>query len=227
MTTTTYDLAFSVGKSDKLGGFYPRLINVNIQAVQLCVFEPVAGRLFVFGKSEGEGDYQFISHGKPTPEFVTALKDQAEEACPQKSRVAVEEFGINVAYEENLKAHLEPVVIIEQSPIKVFKYLHYDQEENRHCYSIQFQNGWSFELRVRSVRDDIAMMAIDHLENCVVIDSVIYPIFGTYPIGMIEAEDAPGLAALKSLFDVYCLNVKRINLDKIEERQTKEAMLLR
>lgn len=228
MSETT--LAYSVGQNKKHGGFYPRLINVNEEFIDLMAHEPITGRIILLSKNEKptaedfSDQFEVFDVGRPGEEFLTALRDQSDEKLPVTSRVAVEEFGHSVIYDEKVPVRWVPSVTLEVSAVTGFSFIESKPLDGveMYTYLVTLANGWEFKLVVLSTRDPSLMREdIGFNSSSISINGVIHTLFQE-PRSHASAGKA-AYETLTAMVDIYCVKARFLDLDDLEIKQIKAA----
>lgn len=215
-------LAYGIGHAKKHHGFYPRLINITEDKIDKLAFDPVTGALILLAKNDEQVrddqlDYfDVLEVFYPHQEFVTALRDQANDDCRVLSKVAVDEMARNImGIGSKKKVDWVETVTLEVSKISAFEFVKRD-DHGQYIYRVELANGWNFTLIVISERDPGAMTNIGHTDTILGIDTAMIELFpqARSHSKRIEAVKQTYIAT----FDIYCLKRRAIYLDDYEEK---------
>lgn len=207
-------LAYGIGHATRHKGFYPRLINATEDKIEKLAFEPHSGALMLLSRAEDKNNpnpFSVIDVFYPNREFVTALRDQANDDCRLLSRVAVDELARNIMkIAEHQKVTWIEAVTLEVSDIRDFTFVKRDAH-GQYIYRVTLENGWHFTLIVLSEREPEAMTKIGHTDKLLGIDDVMIELF---PQARSHAKHDRALKeTYQNALNVYCLKRVAMNLD--------------
>lgn len=207
-------LAYGIGHSKKHRGFYPRLINATEEKIRKLAFEPRTGALLLLSledKSSNPDPLNLVDVFYPNSEFVTALRDQANDECRLVSKVAVDEMALNImGLGGDKKVGWVEAVTLEVSDICDFSFVKRDTH-GQYIYRVSLENGWHFTVIVLSEREPEAMEKIGHTDKLLGIDDVMIELF---PQARSHAKHKLALKeTYQNALNVYCLKRVAIDLD--------------
>jgi hypothetical protein len=182
---TTRSLGYSIDQGADETDYIARLINPSAKRADLAFFDPGTGVISLY-TNDGDDVVQFDS-GYPTDDFIVAMRNHREENGLPVYQVVVEELGIDVAAGNlNLESpgrplHKMEVFVLEESPIVGFSPAGYNAESGRYLYTVNLENGHTFELSARtSFRSSSMMNDTKYDRNKVYIDDVGYDFFARH-----------------------------------------------
>lgn len=221
-------LAYGIGHAKKHHGFYPRLINITEDKIDKLAFDPVTGALILLAKNDEQVrddqlDYfDVLEVFYPHQEFVTALRDQANDDCRVLSKVAVDEMARNImGIGSKKKVDWVETVTLEVSRISAFEFVKRD-DHGQYIYRVELANGWNFTLIVISERNPELMAKTGHTDTALGIDGVLIELF---PQARSHAKQIDAVRqTYMSTFDIYCLKRRAIDLDKHEVQSIKKSL---
>lgn len=182
---TTRSLGYSVDAGRNPSDYVARLINPNKLQADMGFYDPGTGLITIYTK-DGEGFLQQFDAGYPTDEFLIAMRNYRDDNGLPFYSIAVEELGLGAAAgDTNLESpdrpiHKLKIMGLEESPVVDVLPVGHDTDNDRYVYVVTLENGHSFELKVRTVKEPQKMLTPTCKGHSVFIDGSEINIFAKY-----------------------------------------------